>query len=56
MRSYMEGKVAAPDWKTEINGRKDPLRRPRATSLLVKLGINFARLVAPLGSYISLAD
>jgi hypothetical protein len=44
----LNGKLAAPVLKTEINGRGDPLRRPHDTS--------FANKRRPLGRYSSLAD
>jgi hypothetical protein len=37
LRSYLEEKVAAPVWKTEINDRGNPLRWPRYTLYPQKL-------------------
>jgi hypothetical protein len=39
LRSYLNEKVAAPVLKTEINGRRDPLRWPRDTLYPQKLAL-----------------
>jgi hypothetical protein len=56
MRSYLNEKVAAPVLKTDINGRKDPLRLPRDTLYPQKFFTNFANKRRSLGRYSSLAD
>jgi hypothetical protein len=47
----LNGKVAAPVLKTEINGRGDSLRWPRNTLYPQKVGTNFADKRRPLGRY-----
>jgi hypothetical protein len=42
----LEREVAAPVWRTEINGRREPPRWPRNTPLSAKVGIKIRRLVA----------
>jgi hypothetical protein len=46
MRSYFKEKVTAPVYKTEINGREEPLRWPRDTPLSTKVGTEIRRQVA----------
>jgi hypothetical protein len=42
-----ERKVLDPIYKTNINGRRDPLRCPRDTLLSVNIGTNFANQRRP---------
>jgi hypothetical protein len=39
IKELLERKVAAPVWKSEINGRGDPLRWPRDTLYPLKLAL-----------------
>jgi hypothetical protein len=52
----MKEKVAAPVYKTEINGRGGQLRLQRDTALFAKAGTNFADKCQPLGRYSCLAE
>jgi hypothetical protein len=55
MWSYLSEKVAAPVYKTEINGRRDPLRLLRDTPP-AKAENKFVDKGHPLGRYSSLAN
>jgi hypothetical protein len=55
IEGYLEEKVAASVWKTEITAVGDPLRSPRYT-LSAKVGTSFAEKRLSLCRYSSLAD
>jgi hypothetical protein len=50
-RTQLNGKVAAPVYKTENNGSGNPLGWPRETPLSATLGTNYEDKRQPLGRY-----
>jgi hypothetical protein len=56
IEELLEGKVAAPVYKSEIMGRGSSLRWPRNTLYLQTAGTNFAEKRRLLGRYSSLSD